>query len=261
MLVERLSSWVLHVVACWGAGLGAFLVSMALTWAPRDTVMVRKLARLVRCVLAPGVAVLNLPLIYVAAFLDNPVGNQDVSVVHKDRSLLFWYPRPTVALLAHLLLGRHVATHAGLRSAYAVALGLAIASDSASLLLMMSQLQCLRAGRCDIPQGYSLRTLTSLAARDALALLGDTWISAILVYVAVADVVFDGRDRAAVLVTESRRCGFLDDDRRHRHHNHKPVNNARRLCTTTATTTKKASSTPRPSRGRWSSVKVVPVDR
>lgn len=229
------------IVGAWTCGLACFFLSfwwamvrckpegrrpLASSLEGAEMAVVRRLVGGVK-ILAMGQAALALPLIYVAAWTENPVGNQDVTIVSKDRSWLFWYPRGASAVVVHGLLGPKVAAHYALRLAYAVCLMGAIGLDSTSCLVLSSQRRCIRTGKCDVPKGHSTGSIQLLVYRDLFALWLGCWSLFAMVYVAAIAGFFQARvdlddvrrrrDRSQALRVEQARCGFLEDEEPRRH--------------------------------------------
>lgn len=240
--VQRvLMSEIIWILAACGSGFGNFFV--ALYFAVRrartrlgaaslegfEAALVRTLLTTIKRLL-PCLALCALPLVHVAAFTENPVGNKDVTIVYKDKSWLFWYPRGITSIVSHTLLGPNVGTHPALRWFYITCLVGMISLDSISFLLLEAQRRCIKSTSCDVPHGHTTGSITFLLYRDLIALSLQTWALLLLVFVMTAAGFCHHRyslgdvsskyTRPKALHAERLRCGFLTQ---HRPHQHKPV--------------------------------------
>ena len=95
----------------------------------------RRLAKVIK-LLVLALELLALPLVYVSAFKENPAGSQDATIVARDLSWNFWYPRCVSQIVLHAFLGPHVKTHHALRWAYLAALVGFVALDSVAAVAL-----------------------------------------------------------------------------------------------------------------------------
>lgn len=246
--------WIL--VAC-GSGFGIFFITFyfavkrarkrmgAASWEGIEATLVRTILTTIKR-LSPCLTLCALPLVHVAAFTENPVGNKDVTIVYKDKSWLFWYPRGITSIVSHTLLGPNVGTHPALRWFYITCLVAMISLDSVSFLLLEAQHRCIKSSMCDVPHGHTTGSIAFLKYRDLVALWLQTWVLFLLVFVMTAAGFCHHRyslsdfsskyTRPKALYKERLRCGFLTQ---HRPHQHKPVfglngqHNAKQLQSTT----------------------------
>ena len=222
-----------NVCLTWAAGFGLFVASFSAAAAypaplfELEVRLVRRLAKVIK-LLVLALELLALPLVYVSAFKENPAGSQDATIVARDLSWNFWYPRCVSQIVLHAFLGPHVKTHHALRWAYLAALVGFVALDSVAAVALQGVRTCVANRRCRNPDGYDSAGVDLLVARELLALVAETWLLLCLGYVMASLGFcrnrFDFRvlgkkyDRGAVLRAEMTRCGLLpvDDPQIHR---------------------------------------------
>ena len=104
-----------NVCLTWAAGFGLFVASFSAAAAypaplfELEVRLVRRLAKVIK-LLVLALELLALPLVYVSAFKENPAGSQDATIVARDLSWNFWYPRCVSQIVLHAFLGPHVKT-------------------------------------------------------------------------------------------------------------------------------------------------------
>ena len=106
-----------------------------------------------------------------SAFKENPAGSQDATIVARDLSWNFWYPRCVSQIVLHAFLGPHVKTHHALRWAYLAALVGFVALDSVAAVALQGVRTCVANRRCRNPDGYDSAGVDLLVARELLALV------------------------------------------------------------------------------------------
>ncbi|KAJ1454039.1 hypothetical protein M885DRAFT_522530 [Pelagophyceae sp. CCMP2097] len=180
--------------------------------------MIRRLAKVVKLTI-PLLIVLALPLLYVAAYKQNPAANQDATVLTGSLSWNFWYPRCATNVLLHGLLGPSVKIHHGVRWMYLAFLLCSVSLDAVSCLSLLSQTTCIQNRMCRVPDGYTANAIVLLTYRDYAAIGLQTWVLFNVCYIMASVGLFSDRfswnelhrkhDRAHHLKTEMKRCGFL----------------------------------------------------
>lgn len=142
----------------------------------------RELVQYERVILGGFIGLL-LPLFWDTASGLDPVTLR-VTLLGTGRSWNFSWGRPCLHLVLAFI-GLFHDYHPAARISCLLGLAQAIFFDTLSSYDISTQIECIKSGRCALPEGYSLQDLKLLKARDHASVLFSVWALLLLCYLSL----------------------------------------------------------------------------